>query len=567
MYRLTKLPTLLKSQLTSPHFFTLSKFQFAVYKKNTNPVNASTVNSANKSLNEFKPSKKEKEKKTKQQEAQETEPEEPEEMKDTESFVSSINDIDSVKLGSVDGFIKNFNAKLHKQNLELTNKVYDLFNDSNKTSSNSSDHFKIFMSLNEINKVNVNNTSKLLKLFLVEILKHSKSNQEGTASSSKQGENNYSWPLFLFLLLIGYGFYSMVYTKSKQIEVAAGKVIESLTNRDKLALEYPSSQFPYFEKLNIPIKVKGSASQVTSKNLILIGGKGIGKSESLRSFTLNQVTPDNLVIYADLRKGYDWDKILSYEDLTREVLRKETPGIKNRLKLSNFNNFEMNELVKYFFTLLNNKPSLIVFDNFDYDEDHRLLPLIESYNQKNFKTIIATSHAAKLEYHLANTRFNNYQIKYLENNEVNFKRFMVDKISKHIKQQEDKTICEKFDQYNYNQFKEGVPSVDFYRLEEYVDSNSTIKNYLEKCDLSLRKSLESIRMNNPEEMEYLLRLIAGCKTSEDKSFKNVSNVDNKFLAFNAEVLDKFERLGWISVRENRFRLDEQGIVRLLGDRK
>lgn len=471
----------------------------------------------------------------------------------TESFLDRINDIDSAEkddIRSIEGFIKNFNSKIYKQNLELTNKIQDMFSD------NSNNHVKLFSAINEVNKVNINNTSKLLKIFLEEILKQQKSQSNNKSSSSSN-----SFGIFSLIILLGGSFalYQLYNNFDKSTARLAAKVYDAFLKPEILSHEVDNVTLPLFEKLTIPTTL-GNTAQVNNKNLILIGNRGIGKSESLKNYTLKELEKDNLVIYVDLRKGYKWDSILSEEDLIKEVLLKSTPKIETLKKISGLNEAQHSILAREFLSLIEGKSVQIVFDNFEVDEDFKLLTLIQQLNYKNIKTIIASNTLAKLQYALLNTNFNNYQIRQLSINESNFKKYLIDKVNKYVKIKLEKVTCDKFDQYNFTLFKEVVGTINFYQIYDYIDSNTTIKNYVDDHQNKLKQTLISIKNQNPDEFEYLAALLNDYKVNN--GYQPISHLKNKNLRPNIDYLDKFEKLSWISLKDlSSFKVEDGSLLK------
>lgn len=471
----------------------------------------------------------------------------------TESFLDRINDIDSAEkddIRSIEGFIKNFNSKIYKQNLELTNKIQDMFSD------NSNNHVKLFSAINEVNKVNINNTSKLLKIFLEEILKQQKNQSNNKSSSSSN-----SFGIFSLIILLGGSFalYQLYNNFDKSTARLAAKVYDAFLKPEILSHEVDNVTLPLFEKLTIPTTL-GNTAQVNNKNLILIGNRGIGKSESLKNYTLKELEKDNLVIYVDLRKGYKWDSILSEEDLIKEVLLKSTPKIETLKKISGLNEAQHSILAREFLSLIEGKSVQIVFDNFEVDEDFKLLTLIQQLNYKNIKTIIASNTLAKLQYALLNTNFNNYQIRQLSINESNFKKYLIDKVNKYVKIKLEKVTCDKFDQYNFTLFKEVVGTINFYQIYDYIDSNTTIKNYVDDHQNKLKQTLISIKNQNPDEFEYLAALLNDYKVNN--GYQPISHLKNKNLRPNIDYLDKFEKLSWISLKDlSSFKVEDGSLLK------
>jgi hypothetical protein len=486
----------------------------------------------------------------------------------TEAFMSSINDIDSSEkedIRSVEVFIKNFNSKIYKQNVELTNKIHELFtsdlsekneeiNEKNSNSNSNINHAKLFVAINEINNVNLNNISRLLKLFLMEVLRRRNDGPQQDTSSS-----NNNTILFLFMLLTALVAYSFYYNAEKSNSRLVTKLVDSFLNPELLEHQLSLINLPLFERIQIPTSF-GSTATIQNKNLILIGKRGIGKSVSLIDYCLKESSKGNIVIYADLRKGYDWSKINSDEDLLREIIIKATPNINIVKKLAKLSHQDMNVITKEFLHLIENQNIQIVFDNFNYEEDHKLLQLTHYFNLKNFKTIIASNCSLKLHFGILNSNFSNYKIKYLEINEINFKKYLVDKVNKYMKLKLEKVGADKFDAYNIMVLKDLIGSFDFFHLNEYIDSNTSIKQYVETYQDLLQKSLNCMKLNDPDQFSYLANLLIDHKPHS--GYQLIGNIKNKPLKPNIENLDKFEKLGWLSVRNLvTFQLLETSLIK------
>jgi hypothetical protein len=470
--------------------------------------------------------------------------------KSADNYLNSINDIDSSEkedLKSVESFVKNFNNRVYRQNMDLTNRIFELFNPAkNETGEKNEEnpninHVKVFVAINEINKVNLNNLSKLMKLFLVETLK---SQKDGGKEEDTIGTNNYNILVFLVLLAAFgvYQYYNIYENSSSRI---ARKLLDSFLKPVFLEHQLSLINLPLFEKIQIPTSF-GSTAQIHNKNLILIGKRGIGKSVSLIDYCLKESGKGNIVIYADLRKGYDWSKINSDEDLLREIIIKATPDINVVKKLAKLNHADMNIITKEFLHLIENQNVQIVFDNFNYEEDKKLLQLTHYFNLKNFKTIISSNCSLKLHNGILNSNFSNYKIKYLEINEVNFKKYLVDKVNKYIKLKLEKVGADKFDSYNTMVLRDTIGSFDFFHLNEYIDSNTSIKQYIETYQDLLQKSLNCMKLNDPGQFDYLSNILIDHKPHS--GYQLIGNIKNKKEKPNIEYLDKFEKLGWISVR-------------------
>lgn len=476
-----------------------------------------------------------------------------------DNFYDSINNInDKDDVHSLEGFMRYFNTKVNKQNTELTSKIQDIFNSDNSNNN----YNKIFACVNEINKVNINNSSKLLKLFLIEILKHKKEDNNSNNNTKEEKTSILEKLFWILSILIGYGIYQIYVKTNTHTSGAAKDTLDGFHNPEMLIEEISSLILPAFDHLAIP-SCFGNEAQVQNKNLFLVGKKGIGKTISLKNYAVQEISKDNQIIYVDLKKGINWDLVNSDEDLVREIIIKSTPKYSALTKLSQFNDLELNLITKEFLLLLERRNVQFIFDNFEYDKDKKLLSYIKSLNLRNYKTIVATNTELKLRHHLAGSDLSNYQIKQIDYNYQRFKTYLLDRINKYIKITLERVTCDKLDQYNLALLNETIGGINFYDVLNYIDSNTTMKNFIEEQTDKLRDSLISMKVNEPEEFNYLINLLSEAKANSIE-YVPISNNKNKNLKPNIELLDKFEKFGWISIKNySNYRLDLSTLIKEL----
>lgn len=375
----------------------------------------------------------------------------------TESFITSINNIikeekDDPK--SIESFLKIFNTKMYKQNLELSNKLYDLFNNtSNDSKINES---KVFVAINEINKVNIDNTSKLLKMFLSEVLK----NQNKLLSNKKMLlHNNYNVinMSIKYLLLVCIFIWLIVNITKKYdmnssllsliskntLDNIAFEIIKVCSDNNSNCFFYDTSE----EELNIfsntDVQAVLDNSLTLNSNLFLIGDKCIGKTKSLLNYikkqSIDNITKSNInnVFYIDLKKQNTKDiknefdfliKIFSFNlnnhNKNKSTLIKETTNLIDEEKIKLIEKVDTlineskilniyNDTSKYFPTY--NKNKLLIIDNFEYNANNNILDIINKLNHLNYKIVLSSNSSFNIERHLIKCNAaESYVFKYLK---------------------------------------------------------------------------------------------------------------------------------------------------------
>lgn len=364
---------------------------------------------------------------------------------------SEPNDIENVEQ-----YVKIFNDKIYKQNLDLTNKLNDIFKDDTPSTT------KIFTAINEINKINLNNSSKLLQVFLNQILKYNDSVRLFIQQTQrKNNKYNFLTPITILLIWICGGIF--LYNQFKHKLVNYDNLIE------KAIREYTDSASEIF-KLNKKFPINDDHKNITNSinfdqfnNLVLIGPSGIGKSESVKHFCFTQNQKDVVTFYIDLNSEKTHNNL--HELITSKILSFSKNEISNTDAFS-----------KHLINHLNSKQVLFVFDNFNFNRDNQIY--FEKFNQniKNntiWKSIVITNNNNIYEKSVRN----NLGIKYINFTQTrNFKNYLLEKINIFTKKRTEFSNLETFKEENLNSIYKNLFYFSYNDMISYLASNSNVES-------------------------------------------------------------------------------------------
>jgi hypothetical protein len=385
-----------------------------------------------------------------------------------DQFDKRINQISNTTedISSIEQYVKTFNDKVYKQNLELSNKLQELFQDESKSGA------KIFTAVNEINKINLNNSATLLDVFLKQILKYN----DSVRLFIKQNEKKYTrynymypWTLAIVWLCVGAYFYEIFIRKRVRTEAIIERMIKNY-------LEFS----PQFFKTNKVIPIFDDHKNITnsinfdlSSNLVLIGPEAMGKTESINYFCLSQNQKDSLTIYINL------DKIglrHSFQKVVSTTLSKNSEIVNSE----NIEFLHSEEFCSKLLDILSTRSQVtFIFDNYRNSRDEnfifeKALPAIR--NVKAFKSVTLANNNEIYK----KAKFNNVQVKYLNFSSTRaFKNFLVEKINSYLKKRIEFSNVELFNEENLKSLFEQEYFFSFDDLQKYISKNNSLqcKNY------------------------------------------------------------------------------------------
>lgn len=440
----------------------------------------------------------------------------------TENFMEGLNKISDLKDGKdIDSYLKVFNNKLYKQNLELTNKIQQIFNEGSDENN-----IKLFIVINEINKVNINNVCKLFRIFLNEIVKVSFKNSTHIKKESKGGFNY----IFLFIILLNTSLLSfliyLVYQdKSLNVFSIASNLIQSIENFETSGLLRDSH--PLYKVLyDIP------KPSTHIKNLILIGETSSGKSSSLIRYLKKEHENEGFVIYADLSKNFDYQKLTEASSETdllnlcivNSLLNKKNPkDAKLISKLTKLNSAQVNEVVSQMDELLSEKKKrILVIDNISQDKYNLIIKHLNKLNSNyKFTTILCSNSSLELQKEISTENLINYQVSYLNYNRENVLG-LIDNDKKRF-------LC--YSEEVKNKIISNISNDSLFELYSLMkESSFNFSNYLNSKEELLKNELKILKSNNLLFFSELKKLVS-----------NQSLVDS----INFDALCLFEKKNWI----------------------
>jgi hypothetical protein len=380
--------------------------------------------------------------------------------KGNKEFEKRLNSTDPLPedYANIEQYSKIFNEKIYKQNLEITNKLNEIFTQD----GNANIGTKVFTAVNEINRINLNNTSTMLQVFLNQILKYNDSVRLFIQHSERKGSRSNSYILMtaLFVWVFG-GIY--LYNQYKQ-SVNYDHFFENM-----LKNYYDNSPERYKLETDLPVYndseyIGSIVNFVGAGNLILIGASGIGKSEAMRSFCTKQWNKDNLYIYFDLNTRPHSGDNCRFDKLVIKALG------------DGYNKLDRSDIFyTTLFEKLKDKEAVFVFDNYKHERDECFLfNNIEFFkNNKNWKSITVADNNDIYQQGITN----DMGIKYISFSQSgNFKSYLFDKISNYCRKKVKYTNLELFTSDNLNGIYDNLAYFSYGDLQKYLEFNSTIRS-------------------------------------------------------------------------------------------
>ena len=432
-----------------------------------------------------------------------------EEMKEsTENFLNVINDIDNSgekdESRSIEQYLKIFNNKVYKQNIELTNKIQSIFTDQ---STPENENIKTFLAISEINKININNTTKLLRLFLVEVLK-SNQNKSNTGKDKSKGNAFMYILLSINSVLLGMILYLLFSYSKNRLRNLSQNILNSLLNiEDNL-----KSNKLLKEQLVILVEHQISnilKDNFTKNNLFVFGERNSGKSVSLIKYAQSEILKGNLVIYCNLFDSFCSEEIKSEIDLIKNSL------INNLIQKGSFNNAELikslNSTDRNNFSIIldeisqlkgEKKRQLLILDNFTTKDSH-LLSFIEQLNNRGFKVIISSNNSIEVRENIYKNNLTSYHIDYLDTKREDIIKNITENKKKYVFYSDE---IEKLIRNNIN-------NSNLFEIYQSLKIPSfSINSFIETQENQLRNELFSLKINNPEAFDHLSYLLSNKKT-------------------------------------------------------
>jgi hypothetical protein len=352
---------------------------------------------------------------------------------------------------SIEQYSKIFNEKISKQNVEIANKLNDIFaNDTGNTGT------KVFAAINEINRINLNNTSTMLSVFLNQILKYNDSVRLFIQQSEKKNNKSHFYILLtaMFAWIFGGVYLWKQYKKSINYDTYFEKMLKEYydicPNKYKLDKEYPLFTGSDY--------IANIVNFVGYTNIAILGPKGVGKTQAMHNYCMKGWNKDNLVIYIDLNN-------IGNNNLKKIIV--DTIVLDDRFKKGEkFYNIIYNKIKE--------KEAIIVFDNYNHKRDETLVFDNHDYINSNtkWKSIIVSENNEMYERAINS----NIEVKYVQHIQSNtYKNFLYDKISNYCRKKTQYTNLELFTSDNINTLFDSFAFFSFEDLEMYLKLNNTIK--------------------------------------------------------------------------------------------
>jgi hypothetical protein len=393
--------------------------------------------------------------------------------KEFEKKLNSVSKQDDEEFSSIEQYMKIFNDKIYKQNVELTNKLSEIFKEEGSGvsgGSSSTSGAKIFTAVNEINKINLNNSSKLLQVFLNQILKYNDSVRLFIQQSERKNTRfNYLVPLTLFFLWVCGSLY--LYSFYKRNFINYDKLFDNI-------VKFYNDEAPKLFKINIKFPIYDDHKNVTNllnfdayKHIVLIGPHSIGKSESVKHFCLSQALKDVLSIYIDLNTI---GEVQNFKNIVRNKLVENYKG--NDISLINIDKITTDLTSHELFEFLKSKNVYFVFDNYNHERDHQKvfdhsIPSIT--NNSNWKSLIVSSNNEIYE----NATKNNLEVKYVNFIQTRtFKNYLVEKLNTFVKKRVDYSNLELFSEENINTLFKHFYYFSYDDLFRFIEANNSIQS-------------------------------------------------------------------------------------------
>ena len=394
--------------------------------------------------------------------------------KEFEKRVNSITKNENDDYSSVEQYMKVFNEKVYKQNLDLSNKLVDIFKEDNQASG-----AKIFTAINEINKINLNNSSALLQVFLNQILKYNDSVRLFIQQSEKKSSKYSSLiPLSMLLIWISAGIF--IYSFYKMSTFNYEKVSENLFksyNDNAAKLFKIDVAFPIFDDHK---SVINTINFDEYNHMVLIGPKAIGKTESVKHFCLSQCLKDNLALYVDLNNTEAVNDITQFQRMVRNKLIENYTG--KDLTSANASIVNSDEFAKKLVEYLKTKRVYFVFDNYNSERDHSKLfdIAIGSIKEiRGWKSLVISDNNEITKSAISN----NLTVKYINFIQTrSFKNYLVEKLNTYCKKRVEYSNLDLFTEENMNSLYKNFYYFSFKDLNDYLHGNSSIESKI-LCDM------------------------------------------------------------------------------------
>jgi len=388
--------------------------------------------------------------------------------KEFEKRVNTISKNENEDYSSVEHYMKVFNEKVYKQNLDLSNKLSEIFKEDSQPSG-----AKIFTAINEINKINLNNSSALLQVFLNQILKYNDSVRLFIQQSEKKS-SKYSnlIPLTIFLIWISAGIF--IYSFYKKRNFNYEKVFETLyKNYNDIAAKSFKIDvaFPIYDDHK---NVTNSINYDEYNHIVLIGPKASGKTESVKHFCLSQCLKDNLALYIDLNNSEGINDVVQFERLIRNKLVESYEG--KEISFVNSSIVQSDEFARKLCEYLKSKRVYLVFDNYDSERDNAkifniAIPSILDKRGWKSLTISDSNEITK------NAISHNLTVKYINFIQTrSFKNYLVDKLNTYCKKRVEYSNLELFTEENMNLLYKNFYFFSFKDLADYLHGNNSISS-------------------------------------------------------------------------------------------
>jgi hypothetical protein len=392
----------------------------------------------------------------------------PNPSKEFEKRVNSITKNENDDYSSVEQYMKVFNEKVYKQNLDLSNKLVDIFKEDNQASG-----AKIFTAINEINKINLNNSSALLQVFLNQILKYNDSVRLFIQQSEKKSSKYSSLiPLSMFLIWISAGIF--IYSFYKMSTFNYEKVSENLFksyNDNAAKLFKIDVAFPIFDDHK---SVINTINFDEYNHIVLIGPKAIGKTESVKHFCLSQCLKDNLALYVDLNNTEAVNDITQFQRLVRNKLIENYTG--KDITIANASIVNSDEFAKKLVEYLKTKRVYFVFDNYNSERDHsKLFNIAISSIKENrgWKSLVISDNNEITKTAISN----NLTVKYINFIQTrSFKNYLVEKLNTYCKKRVEYSNLDLFTEENMSSLYKNFYYFSFKDLNDYLRGNSSIES-------------------------------------------------------------------------------------------
>lgn len=387
--------------------------------------------------------------------------------KEFEKHVNDVSKSQNENYSSIEQYMKVFNDKVYKQNVDLTNKLIDIYKDDKAIPG-----AKIFNAVNEINKMNLNNSSTLLQVFLNQIMKYNDSVKLFIQQSEKKNARFGSLlPITILLIWICGGIF--LYSFYKRNFINNEKLFANLV--EKYNDEAPSNfkinvKYPIFDEHS---NVGNSIKYELYKHIVLIGPASIGKTESVKHFCLSQCLKDLLTIYVDLN-SIDQNTGFSIEAVVRDILVKNYNG--SEISNLNENLIHNKKFAHQLFEYLKNNEVCFVFDNYEHERDNkRILQLsIPNITQNpNWKSLIVSNNNEILQ----NALENHLEVQYVNFLQTKtFKNYLFEKLNSYSKKRVEYSNLELFTENNLNNIFKQFYFFSFNDVFNYLESNNSIES-------------------------------------------------------------------------------------------